>query len=151
MVRSAKLFARWTLLCFTRWKLLGAFVWTWLLCSVAAGIGLQRINQANDAFADRGEPIALASQQADAINTLFLTRHKVIKNAYLFAADPERVERASSEVAAYDQQVFDSLTVLRSDPVLDVAEQQAIEALWLPLDGYRSASETRARAGSHQP
>jgi hypothetical protein len=75
-------------------------------------------------------------------STLFISRHKVLKDAYLFSADLARVERATSEVAAYDQQLFDSLTLLRANAALDLTEQQWIDELWAPLEAYQSASRS---------
>jgi diguanylate cyclase (GGDEF)-like protein len=140
VIAPADLYARFKLIGFGRWKLLSAFVWALLLCAAAAGFGLHGINRSIDMYAELVEPTATAAQSADAINALFLTRHKVLKDAYLFTADPPRVERAISEVAAYDQQIADSLRLLRAKPALDLVEQQMIDDLWAPLNGYGSAS-----------
>jgi diguanylate cyclase (GGDEF)-like protein len=124
----------------TRWKLLGAFVWALLLCGAASSFGLHGINQAIEIYAERVEPSTAAAKQADAINSLFIIRHKVLNDAYLFTADPERIERAASEVAAYDEQILDALEQLRASPVLDAHEQDVLASVVVPLDTYRSAT-----------
>jgi diguanylate cyclase (GGDEF)-like protein len=126
---------------FTRWKLLSAFVWALLLCGAAASFGLHGINQAIEMYAERVAPSSATAKQADAINSLFLARHKVLKDAYLFNADPQRIERAASEVAAYDQQITDSLTQLRANPVLDAQELDLLDSVVGPLDAYRVATQ----------
>src|SRR5438093_8540780 len=131
---------------FTRWKLLTAFVGALLLCGAAASFGLHGINKAIEMYAERVEPSAAAAQQADAINSLFVSRHKVLTDAYLFNADPARIERAASEVAAYDRQIADSLEQLRDSPVLDAQEQQTLDSLVGLLDAYRSAPQSALTA-----
>lgn len=125
---------------FTRWKLLAALLWALLLCGGAAGFGLYGIDHEIDLFAEQVEPSALAAGQADTLNALLFTRHKVLDDAYLTAADPARVERAASELAANDRQILDSLAVLRANPALDLTEQQALDDLQTSLDSQQSAS-----------
>src|SRR5687768_15984512 len=88
-----------------RWQLLCAFGLVLLVTAVATGFGLFRLTGAAHDYARLRATTEAASKEADRVNQAFTDRHKVVKNAFLFSNDPQRVQQTASEVAALDRDV----------------------------------------------
>ncbi|MBV8718094.1 MAG: EAL domain-containing protein [Chloroflexi bacterium] len=123
-----------------RSKLLLALGLVLLLVGGSAGFGLWRLAAATDEYAALVDTTMAASRQADDLNAVFITRHKVLKDAYLFNTDPLRVARTAAEVAGYDEQINAGLADLQANSALTPAEHALIDDAIAALRPYRAGS-----------
>ena len=73
-----------------QWKLLGSFGLVLLLAGGAAAVGLYRLDTALGGYHALLDGSVAAAKQADDVNTAFVSRHKVLKDIYLFNTDRPR-------------------------------------------------------------
>jgi diguanylate cyclase (GGDEF)-like protein len=121
-------------------KLLAMLGLVLLLVGGTACFGLWRLVASTDAYAELVNSTVAAARQADEVNALFITRHKVLKDAYLFNTDPARVARAASEVAAYDAEIDGGLATLQESRALNQGDRDLIDAALAALRPYRAGS-----------
>lgn len=127
----------------SRWRLLAALGLVLLLAGVSAGFGLHVLATATDSYASLIDTTISAAKQADDVNALFITRHKVLKDVYLYDTEQQRVDKAADEVAAYDQQIDLGLTQLQQSSALEPHEAQL-----LPRRGRFGEERGRTLRGS---
>ncbi len=131
-------------------KLLGAFGLVLLLVGGAAGFGLYRLSGATAAYGELARTTMAASRMADDVNASFISRHKVLKDIYLFNGDPAKIEKAASEVKELDQAVEAGLSQLQSNPALLPDELALADEASRALGEYAAASRAaiaRVQAG----
>jgi len=124
-----------------KWKLLFTVGVALALTAGAATFGLYRLHGALGTYQTLLTGSLAAAKQADDVNTAFVTRHKVLKDVYLFNTDPAKVDSASKEVAGWDSKVSDGLAALRKSPVLTSDDTALIDTGLAALAAYQSASQ----------
>jgi methyl-accepting chemotaxis protein len=133
-----------------RWKLLGVFALVLTLTMAVSGFGIYRLIQAGNAFMNLLDTTIVAAKQADDVNVLFISRHKVLKDAYLFNTDPAKVQKAVGEVADFDAKIAAGLAQLKADPSLQPEELKLINDAGPAMAEYQAATKAaiaRVNAG----
>jgi methyl-accepting chemotaxis protein len=121
-----------------------------VLAAAAATFGLLRMNAALGSYQSLLNGSLSAAKQLDDVNTAFVSRHKVLKDIYLFNTDSAKVALVTKELADWDQLVGDGLARLRQDSTLTQNDRDLIDSAVDALGAYQAASRAaaaRATAG----
>jgi methyl-accepting chemotaxis protein len=133
-----------------RWKLLSVFGVVFALTTAVSVFGVYRLRQVSDEYNSLLDTTISAAKQADDVNVLFISRHKVLKDVYLFDSDPAKVQKAVGEVSDFDAQIGDRLARLKDSPGLLPEELKLIGDAGPALAAYHAATRAaidRVRAG----
>src|SRR3954447_10574918 len=124
-----------------QWKLLGSFGLVLVLGGGAAAVGLSRMDTALGGYHALLDGSVAAAKQADDVNTAFVSRHKVLKDIYLFNTDAAKVDSVTKEIADWDRQVSAGLATLRANPALLDEDRALIDSGLVPFAEYQKASQ----------
>ena len=83
----------------------------------------------------------IASQRdVTAINTAFITRHKLVKDVFLFNTNADKVKTTENDVATLDGQVATGLAALAMNPRLTAGEETSVGDAQTAYRDYLAAS-----------
>jgi methyl-accepting chemotaxis protein len=123
-----------------RWRLLGAVGLAMLIMAGAATFSVVRLTQATTAYSNLITGTLDASSQLKAVNVAFISRHKVLKDIYLFNTNADKVKQTISDMAGFDKQVNDGLAALKQNPNLLPEERQLVDNAATAYADYQAAS-----------
>src|SRR5579859_5911652 len=123
-----------------RFKLLASFGFVLLLMLGGGSFSAYGLRNTTAAYSSLISDMVATRSQAQAINTAFITRHKVLKDAYLFNTDSQKVQSTESQVGDLDAQVVDGLGQLANNPVLTTDEKQLVQQAQAAYTDYEKAS-----------
>src|SRR5579859_3985248 len=133
-----------------RWKLVGAFGLVVVLTGVAGAFGTYRLISASRAITTLFNATIASQRDVIAVNTAFITRHKLVKDVFLFNANGDKVKTTETDVAALDDQVATGLAALAVNPSLSASEETSVGNAQVAYRDYVAAS-TAAVARATEP
>jgi methyl-accepting chemotaxis protein len=123
-----------------RWKLFCTVGLVLLLTLGAAGFATYRLVSTTQAFTGLVDETIATQRSIFLINTAFITRHKVLKDVYLFNTNADKVKTTLTDLAAFDQQVDKGLATLAGSSVLTADDKQLVATAQSTYRDYQSAS-----------
>jgi methyl-accepting chemotaxis protein len=129
-----------------RWKLLGSLGVVVVVMGASAAFGVYRLVQATDAYDWLVQSMFSTRSEVQQTNAAFLTRHKILKDIYLFNTDPQKVQTTIDQMADLDTQVTASLTRLEGNSLLDADEAKDVADALRSYTAYQSASAAAVAA-----
>jgi methyl-accepting chemotaxis protein len=123
-----------------RWNLLGGFGFVLLLMAGGGLFGAAQLINSTVAYSRLIDQTIAARSDVEAVNIAFITRHKQLKNAYLFNADVQKVQQTETEVHVLDDQVGAGLSHLLASEALLSDEKQLVRDAQEAVAGYEAAS-----------
>jgi len=123
-----------------RWKLLGAIGTVLVLAGGAGAFGVWRLNDGLNRYDDLVSGTMGASQLAAVISFDFVSRHKVLKDVYLFNTDAAKVQSATQEVNDWTAKSAAGLERLNASPVLTTEDRDLIATAQAAQKEYQAAS-----------
>src|SRR5579859_3791475 len=123
-----------------RWKLVGAFGLVVVLTGVAGAFGTYRLISASRAITTLFNATIASQRDVIAVNTAFITRHKLVKDVFLFNANGDKVKTTETDVAALDDQVATGLAALAVNPSLSASEETSVGNAQVAYRDYVAAS-----------
>jgi methyl-accepting chemotaxis protein len=123
-----------------RWKLFGAFAFVLLLTGGSGAFGTYRLVAATDGITTLIDQTVGTQRQLVAINTAFITRHKLLKDVYLFNTNADKVQSTEHDLAGLDGQVATELAALAVSPTLTADEQASVASAQAAYVSYQAAS-----------
>jgi methyl-accepting chemotaxis protein len=123
-----------------RWKLLSAFGLVLLLMGGGGAFAAYRLATTAQAYNALVNETIATRRDVLATNALFITRHKVLKDAFLFNTNAPKVQTTKDDVATLDKQVTAALTQLAGSAVLLPEEKQLVRDAAKAFGEYQVAS-----------
>ena len=130
-------FTNWRL----RWKLLAAFGAVVFVLGAGGGVGIYRLVQATQTYNQLIDSLIATRTQISDTNTAFITRHKILKDIYLFDTDAQKVQTTIDQMAQLDKQVVDTLGQLHNNPLLQPEELKDVDDAAAVYAEYVKASQ----------
>jgi methyl-accepting chemotaxis protein len=133
-----------------RLQLLAAFALVVALLGGAGVFANQRLASTAAAYDTLLSKTVAAQDLAISVNTAFITRHKVLKDAYLFNTNADKVKSTEDQLTAADREIAQDLTDLSKNAVLGPEELQLVKQARTDYATYVAASNA-ALATIHEP
>jgi methyl-accepting chemotaxis protein len=123
-----------------RWKLISAFGLVLMLMGGGGAYAAYRLTSMTQAYNTLVNQTLATQRDVQAANLNFITRHKVLKDAYLFNTDAQKVQTTRDDVANRDLQINAALTQLAGSTLLRPEEKQFVQDAIKAYGAYQVAS-----------
>ncbi len=133
-----------------QWKLVSAFGVVLLIVAATGAFGAYRLNAVASDYDTLIRTTLSAEEDAESTNKAFISRHKVLKDAFLFNTDTAKVQSTVDQVAAFDRTVTQGLAELRTHQGTSVEERKLLDDAAKAYKDYQAASDAaiaRIKAG----
>ncbi len=131
-----------------RGKLFAGFGAVLLVMVAATSFSVYRLVGATETWSDLvSGPITLRSQVRN-VSLQFVTRHKVLKDVFLFNTDEAKLKQATDELASWDQKIAAAITTIKQSSSVLPEDKKLLDEVDKGLAEYLATSKA-AVAMSH--
>jgi methyl-accepting chemotaxis protein len=123
-----------------RWKLLTTVGLVLLMTLGAGSFATYRLVSTTQAFTRLVDDTISTQRSILLLNTAFITRHKLLKDVYLFNTNAAKVAATETDVASLDKQIGTGLAAVALSSVLTEDDRKLVDTAQSTYRDYLSAS-----------